>query len=89
MPQSAVTWWELSFLGAGLLFCTGMAFGATWTIQTMRWKLDQLADQRRALNSEWLALRDACNELDSCPRCGYWLVEQGRHQIEPNDPVKD
>jgi hypothetical protein len=80
---------ELILLGAGLLFCIGMALGTTWTIQTMRWKLERLADERREVNDEWLTLHTVRRKLDSCPHCGYLITRPTPYRIERKHPTED
>jgi cell division protein FtsL len=72
MISQAVVWLAL---GGLLLCCIGMLFGATWTTQALQPKLGQLADERRRLNDEWMAIRAAHRQLERCPRCGYPLTE--------------
>ena len=62
-------------LGAAFLVCFGILLGATWATQVIQPKLRQQAHERRRLNEEWLALRDARRQLSECPRCGYRLTE--------------
>lgn len=71
MTFQAVVWLAL---GGLLLCCIGLLFGATWTTQALQPKLRQLADERRSLNAEWVAVRTARQQLERCPRCGYPLT---------------
>lgn len=75
-PRSTMTFQAMVWfaLGGLLLCCIGMLFGATWTTQALQPKLRQLADGRRRLNNEWVAVRAARQRLERCPRCGYPLT---------------
>jgi hypothetical protein len=69
---------ELSWvlLGAALLVCLGVPLGATWTTQALQPKLRQQAEERRRLNDEWLAVRNARQHLRRCPYCAMPISEQ-------------
>jgi cell division protein FtsL len=73
-----VSWSELLWilLGAILLVCFGLLLGATWTTQAIQPRLRQLAEERRRLNEEWVAVRATHHRLRECPRCGYPLTGQ-------------
>lgn len=62
-------------LGGFLLSCLGLLLGATWTTQAIQPRLRKQAEERRRLNTEWLAVRTARSELKNCPRCGYQPTE--------------
>ncbi len=66
----------LMVLGAALLVCLGLLFGATWTVQALQHKLRQLAAERRRLNEEWSAVRTARRQRGECPRCAGPLSER-------------
>ena len=76
-----MSWPELGWivLGAVFLVCFGLLLGATWTTQAIQPKLRQQAVERRRLNEEWLALRDAHRQLGECPRCGYRFTTPRSH----------
>jgi hypothetical protein len=63
-------------LGAILLVCLGVLFGATWTIQMLQPRLRRQAGQRRRLNEEWSAVRAARRQQRECPRCGTLLTQR-------------
>jgi sulfite exporter TauE/SafE len=58
-----------------LLLCLGLLLGATWTIQVLQPKLRWQAEERRRLNAEWLAVRTAREQWDTCVRCAGPLSE--------------
>lgn len=66
----------LMVLGAALLVCLGLLFGATWTVQALQHKLRQLAAERRRLNEEWSAVHTARRQRGECPRCAGPLSER-------------
>ena len=87
-PQSTVT---IEAAGLLLLICVGfgMLIGTAWTVQALQPKLHRQADERRKLNAEWQAVRQAqhVNRLIRCPRCGYPLSRGAVYfdDDEPND----
>ncbi|MGH3786879.1 MAG: hypothetical protein ACRDRG_10105 [Pseudonocardiaceae bacterium] len=64
--------------------CLGMLLGTAWTAQALQPKLRRLAKERRKLNAEWQALRDARQsvQLVACPRCGCPLHDGSRYAEE-------
>ena len=78
VPQSAVTLAVLGWLvlGALLLICLGLLLGASWTTQALQPTLRHQAEERRRLNQEWVAVRDARQRLQRCPRCHWSLHER-------------
>ena len=68
-------------LGAALLICFGLLLGSTWTTQILQPKLRRQAEERRRLNAEWSAVRNARKQLETCPRCAGPLPEL--------DPIDD
>jgi hypothetical protein len=63
-------------LGAALLICLGLLLGATWTTQVLQRTLRRLAEERRRLNEEWLAVRAAWRQRGRCPHCASPQSEQ-------------
>ena len=67
----------LQVLGSILSICLGILLGSTWTIQIVQVKLRRCASERRRLNEEWLAIREAQAAIHkryprtNCARCGY------------------
>jgi hypothetical protein len=59
-----------------LLVCLGLLLGASWTTQALQPKLRHQAEERRRLNEEWQAIRDARRQRDECPRCASPLSER-------------
>lgn len=54
-------------VGALLMVCLGLLLGAAWTTQALHHRYRLLAEERRRLNEEWLAIRAArCRHR----RCG-------------------
>jgi CHASE3 domain sensor protein len=87
-----VTLQQLSWilLGAVLLVCFGLLLGVTWAIQALQPKLRQQAEERRRLNAEWVAVRAARSQRESCPRCGYALLRRDRYFTPaPDSPADD
>ena len=78
VPQGSVTLPVLGWLmlGALLLICLGLLLGASWTTQALQPTLRRQAEERRRLNQEWVALRDARQRLQRCPRCHWSLSER-------------
>lgn len=60
----------------GCLF-VGVLLGSTFTVQAIRPQFRQQARERRRLNAEWLAVREAQQSVQMvrCPRCGCYLPE--------------
>jgi hypothetical protein len=81
----------LQVLGAVLLVCLGLLLGATWTNQAFQHKYRQLADERRRLNEQWLAVRAARRQRAECVRClgpltdRGWYFEQTLVENPPDD----
>ncbi|MGH3768850.1 MAG: hypothetical protein ACRDS0_08800 [Pseudonocardiaceae bacterium] len=79
--------------GLILLACLslGMLLGTTWTIQVLQPKLRRQAEERRRLNAEWQAIRDARQSVQfvRCPRCGYLLSEEAQYVEEEDEPDDD
>ena len=63
-------------LGAIALLSLGLLLGTTWTIQAFRPNLRRQAEERRRLNQQWTAVRDARRRVVRCPRCASPLSEQ-------------
>jgi Pyruvate/2-oxoacid:ferredoxin oxidoreductase delta subunit len=80
---------------AGLIllacFCLGMLLGTTLTIQASQPRLRRQVEERRRLNAEWQAVREAQQsmQLVRCRRCGYVLPDQTRYIEEEDDPDDD
>lgn len=49
----------LQMLSHLLLLCLGVLLGTSWTLQAIQYKFHRLAEERRRLNEEWLAVRAA------------------------------
>jgi len=60
-----------------LLFCLGLLLGSSWTLQAVQPKLRRQAEERRKLDEEWSALRNAQRQWGTCPYCGNSLSGQG------------
>lgn len=83
---------------AGLILlaclCVGMLLGTTFTVQAIQPRLRRQAAERRRLNAEWQAVREAQQSAQSvrCARCGYrlpagtWYIEE---EDEPDDDDDD
>ncbi|MGH3974646.1 MAG: hypothetical protein ACRDS9_15150 [Pseudonocardiaceae bacterium] len=71
-PQNTVT---IQVLGAVMLLCLGLLLGTSWTIQALQPKLRRQAEERRRLNEEWLAVREARRRQDKCPHCATSPLE--------------
>jgi hypothetical protein len=65
--------WQV--VGAVLLISIGLLLGGTWTTQALQATLRHQAEERRRLNEEWLAVRAACRQRGTCPRCASLLSE--------------
>lgn len=63
----------LHILGGVLLLCLGLLLGATWTTQALRHKHSRLAEERRRLNEQLLAVAAPANNA-VCPRCAHPLM---------------
>jgi hypothetical protein len=89
-PQCAVT---IQVAGLVLLacLCVGMLLGTTWTLQALQPKLRRQAEERRRLNAEWQAVRDAQQSVQSlsCPRCGCLLPARTRYIADGDEPDDD
>lgn len=92
VPQYRVTPQVLGWLALGaLLFVSfGILLGAAWMTQALRPRLRRQAEERRRLNQEWVAVREACLSLERCPRCGCPLVRwNGYFGVLPDDALDD
>jgi cell division protein FtsL len=65
-------------LTAVLLVCLGVLLGTSWTTQLLESTLRRRAEERRRLNQEWLAVREARQRWTKCPRCGMRLTDRDR-----------
>jgi hypothetical protein len=71
--------------------CFGMLLGTAWTTQILQPKLRRQAEERRRLNAEWQAVRDAQRSirLVRCPRCGCQLSEGAWYSYEEDEEEND
>ncbi|MDQ3825727.1 MAG: hypothetical protein M3319_05005 [Actinomycetota bacterium] len=85
----------MTIQAAGLVLlaclCVGMLLGTTWTVQALQPKLRRQAEERRRLNAEWQAVRDAQQLVQSlwCPRCVCLLPARTRYIAEGDEPDDD
>jgi predicted RNA-binding Zn-ribbon protein involved in translation (DUF1610 family) len=70
----------LVLLSAVLMLSLGALLGTAWTTQASQPKLRRQAEERRRLNSEWLAVRTARRQQRECPRCGNLLINRTRQE---------
>jgi hypothetical protein len=80
----------LQMLSHLLLLCLGVLLGTSWTLQAIQYKLHRLAEERRRLNEEWLAIRAARRQqLDGRRRYPViepaWYSEQTVLSENPSD----
>jgi len=59
----------------------GMLLGTAWTFQAVQPNLRRQAEERRQINAEWQAVRDAQQSVHfvRCPRCGCRLSSADRY----------
>ena len=69
----------------------GMLLGTAWTVQAVQPNLRRQAEERRQINAEWQAVRDAQQSVYfvRCPRCGCRLSSAGGYFDDEDEEPDD
>lgn len=69
----------------------GMLLGTAWTVQAVQPNLRRQAEERRQINAEWQAVRDAAQSVHfaRCPRCGCRLSSTGGYFDDEDEEPDD